>query len=65
MHRLAPWLAREFQALLGEEHVEFMIQLISPSSTSKYGLLVWRLTIQGFIQKIAQGGGPVGPNLLY
>lgn len=27
-HRLVPWLTREFQVLLGPEHVQFMIQLV-------------------------------------
>ena len=28
VHRLLPWLSRDIKAILGEEHVEFMIQLI-------------------------------------
>ncbi|XP_003388691.2 PREDICTED: E3 ubiquitin-protein ligase Topors-like [Amphimedon queenslandica] len=28
VHRLLPWLSRDIKATLGEEHVEFMIQLI-------------------------------------
>lgn len=27
-HRLFPWLTREFKVLVGDEHVEFMLQLM-------------------------------------
>ena len=27
-HRLLPWLTRDLRVVLGEEHVEFMMQLI-------------------------------------
>ena len=28
VHRLLPWLTREFRVLLGVQHVDFMIQLV-------------------------------------
>ena len=50
-HRLLPWLSRDLRVILGEEHVEFMLQLVlSLIDISKLNNWFWVLQIGYWLQ---------------